>query len=310
MSVRNPGIDRNTILGLSAILLWSATIALARSISEQIGPLTAGASVYSAAGLILGGHLLVRERSFGRLRRLPRLHLFGCGALFLIYTGALFLALGLAANRHQAIEVGLLNYLWPTLTLLFSLLLLGKRAGAGLIPATLLALLGVFLVLTPGTSISWRSFLTNLQSNPVAYSLGLTAAVSWALYSNLTRRWGESGGDGAVLLFTLCTGAGFSLARLFRPEPGAWSVRVVAEVALLALGTALAYVFWDVAMRRGDIVLVASCSYLTPFFSTLVSCVYLGVLPGMGVWLGCLLIVAGSFWSWRSIVRRSAAAAG
>jgi drug/metabolite transporter (DMT)-like permease len=84
----------------------------------------------------------------------------------------------------------------------------------------------------------------------------------------------------------------------------------VAEVALLALGTALAYVFWDVAMRRGDIVLVASCSYLTPFFSTLVSCVYLGVLPGMGVWLGCLLIVAGSFWSWRSIVRRSAAAAG
>jgi len=310
MSVRRAGIDRNTVLGLSAILLWSATVALARSISEEIGPLTAGAAVYLLAGLILGGHLLVREGSLRRLRELPRLHLFGCGALFLIYTGALFLALGLSANRRQAIEVGLLNYLWPALTLLFSLPLLGKRAGVGLVPATLLALLGVFLVLTPGTSISWRFFLANLQSNPVAYGLGLVAAVSWALYSNLTRRWGESGSGGAVLLFTLGTGVGFSMVRLFRPETGAWSLRVAAEVAVLALGTALAYVFWDLAMSRGDMVLVASCSYLTPFFSTLVSCVYLGIVPGIGVWLGCLLIVAGSFWSWRSIARHSAAAAG
>ena len=310
MSVRSAGSDRNTILGLSAILLWSATVALARSLSEQIGPLTAGAAVYLAAGSILGGHLFIRERSFRRLRELPRLHLFGCGALFLLYTGALFLALGLAENRHQAIEAGLLNYLWPALTLLFSLLLLGKRAGAGLVPATLLALAGVFLVLTPGTSISWRSFLANLQGNPAAYGLGLVAAVSWALYSNLTRRWGEGAGGGAVWLFTLGTGIAFSLVRLFHPEAGAWSPRAAAEVAVLALGTALGYVFWDLAMRQGDMVLVASCSYLTPFFSTLVSCVYLGVLPGIGIWLGCLLIIAGSFWSWRSIARRSAAAAG
>ncbi len=312
MSVRNSGVDRNTALGLSAILLWSATIALARSLSEEIGPLTAGAAVYLAAGAILGGHLLATERSFRRLREIPRIHLFGCGALFLVYTGALFLGLGLAGNRHQAIEVGLLNYLWPALTLLFSLLLLGKKAGPGLAPATLVALLGVFLVLTPGTSVSWGSFLANLQSNPAAYGLGLIAAVSWALYSNLTRRWGRSGGGGtgAVPLFTLGTGAGFLLVRLFRPEPGAWGPKVAGEVALLALGTALAYVFWDLAMRRGDMVLVASCSYLTPFFSTLVSCIYLGVAPGAGVWLGCLLIVAGSFWSWRSIVKRSGAEAG
>ena len=303
MTSRSARLDRNTIRGLSAILLWSATVALARRIAEQVGPLTAGAAVYATAGLFLGGHLLVRERSLKKLRSLPRLHLFGCGALFLIYTVALFLGLGLAANRHQAIEVALLNYLWPALTLLFSLPLLGKRAGAGLVPATLLALFGVFLVLTPGASFSWRSFLANLSSNPAAYALGLTAAVSWALYSNLTRRWGEDASSNAVLLFTLGTGAAFWLVRFFHPEPGAWTARAAAEAALLALGTGLAYLLWDIAMRRGDLVLVASCSYLTPFLSTLVSCVYLGVLPEAGVWLGSLLIVAGSFWSWRSIVR-------
>ena len=180
----------------------------------------------------------------------------------------------------------------------------------GLLPATLLALLGVFLVLTPGASVSWRSFLANLSSNPAAYALGLVAAVTWALYSNLTRRWGGDASSHAVLLFTLGTGAAFWLVRLFRPEPGAWTVRAAAEAALLALGTGLAYVFWDIAMRRGDLVLVASCSYLTPFLSTLVSSVYLAVLPEAGVWLGCLLIVAGSFWSWRTVTRHSAGGAG
>ncbi len=299
--VRSVRLDRNTILGLSAILLWSATVAVARSISERIGPVTAGASVYLTAAVLLGGDLLLKERSFKNLRKLPRRYVIGCGALFVLYTVTLFLALGLAADRRQTIEVGLLNYLWPALTILFSLLILGKRASVALIPGTLVALGGVFLVLTQGTSVSWSSFSMNVLSNPVAYGLGAFAAIAWALYSNLTRRWGEPNSSGAVLLFTLTTGMAFWLLRLLRPENGAWGVHVVAEIAFLALATALAYVFWDIAMREGDMVLVASCSYLTPFFSTVVSCVYLSVWPGPSLWVGCLLIIVGSFLSWRSI---------
>jgi drug/metabolite transporter (DMT)-like permease len=285
-----------------AIVLWSATVALARSISERLGPLTAGAAVYLAAGGFLGLHLFWRERSFRALRRLPRRYVFGCGGLFVLYTLALFLALGLATDRRQTIEVGLLNYLWPTLTILFALVLLGQRAGVGLIPGTLLALCGVFLVLTQGAAVTWTSFAMNLRGNPMAYGLGAFAAVAWALYSNLTRRWGGPDGRGAVLLFTLATGLAFWLGRLLHPEAGTWGVRVAAEVALLALATGLAYVFWDLAMRAGDVVLVASCSYLTPFFSTVVSCLYLRVQPGFSLWVGCALIIAGSFLSWRSIL--------
>ncbi len=83
--------------------------------------------------------------------------------------------------------------------------------------------------------------------------------------------------------------------------PLAQGVHVMTEIAFLALATALAYVFWDIAMRDGDVVLVASCSYLTPFFSTVVSCVYLNVWPGLNLWVGCLLIIVGPFLSWRSI---------
>ena len=293
-------MDRNTILGVSAILLWSATVALARSISESVGPITAGAAVYLTAAMCLAGDLFRKKGAVRKLRELPRRYVLGCGALFVFYTLALFLALGLAASRRQTIEVGLLNYLWPALTILFSLAILGQKARVGLIPGTLLALFGVFLVVTQGTAVSWDSFSKNVWSNPYAYGLGAFAAVAWALYSNLTRRWGTPDSSGAVLLFTLTTGLSFTLLRLLRPEESAWSFRVVAEVVFLALATALAYVFWDIAMREGDVVLVASCSYLTPFFSTVVSCLYLRVLPGLSLWLGCLLIIAGSFWSWRS----------
>jgi drug/metabolite transporter (DMT)-like permease len=294
-------VDRNTLLGIAAILLWSATVALARSISERVGPLTAGAAVYLGGSALLAGDLLVRRRSLTALRQLPGRYLFGCGTLFVLYTLTLFLGLGLAASRRQAIEVALLNYLWPALTILFSLCLLGKRATLGLIPGTLLALAGVFLVLTQGAEVSWHSFSANVLSNPAAYALGAIAAVTWGLYSNLTRRWGSSDGEGAVLLFTLGTGTTFLLMGWLYPEAGAWGARVVAEVACLALATAAAYVFWDIAMREGDVVLVASCSYLTPFFSTVVSCLYLGVWPTFSLWLGCLLIIAGSFLSWCSI---------
>jgi drug/metabolite transporter (DMT)-like permease len=294
-------MDRNTWLGLLAVLLWSSTVALTRSISEQVGPLAAGASVFVAGGVLLTVSLCFESRPLGRLRNLPPAYLFGCGALFLTYTAALFLALGLATGREQAIEVGLVNYLWPALTILLSLVILSKRARMGLIPGTLLALIGVVLVLTQGGSLSWQSLSANLSGNPVAYALGLTAALSWALYSNLTRRWAAPDGGGGVPLFVVATGLIFSLLHLLFPEDGAWSVRVVVEIALLGGATALAYLFWDIAMRKGDVVLVASFSYLTPFFATAFGCAYLWVMPGAMLWLGCFFIIGGSFLSWRSV---------
>lgn len=268
-----------------------------------MGPLTAGASVYATGGLVLVVSLSFEKGSVRKLRSLPRAYLFGCGALFLAYTTALFLGLGLAAGREQAIEVGLVNYLWPALTILLSLVILSKRARFGLIPGTLLALLGVVLVLTQDGSVSWRSLSANLAGNPAAYALGLVAALSWALYSNLARRWTAPDSGGGVPVFVIATALVFALLRLFYPEESGWSVRVIVEIALLGVATALAYLFWDTAMRKGDVILVASCSYLTPALATALACAYLWVVPGVKLWLGCLFIMGGSLLSWRSIDR-------
>jgi drug/metabolite transporter (DMT)-like permease len=93
----------------------------------------------------------------------------------------------------------------------------------------------------------------------------------------------------------LASGLVLLLVRLFWPEPGIWNVRALIEAAGMALIVTVSYECWDTAMRRGNMALVTTCSYLIPLLSTLVSCVYLGVLPGVALWIGCLCIIGGTF---------------
>lgn len=293
---------RHTLCGLGAILIWSTSIALARSITEQIGSLTAAAAVHLVGGAFcLGHHFFRGQNSLHQVRRLSPKYLFGCGTLFVLYMLALFLAIGSAADRRQVLEVGLINYLWPALTIIFSLFLLKFKANLLLAPGTLLALLGIFLVLRPDNPTSLTSIFTNIASNPLSYGLAMIAAVSWALYSNLTRRWAGPESSGGVVLFLPAAGIFLFLLRLGSIEESLWNWRAVGEVIFMGLATALGYVLWDIAMRKGNLVFVAAFSYFTPFFSTLLSCIYLGITAGVALWLGCLLIVAGSFLSWAAV---------
>lgn len=294
-------LNRYTVMGFVAILLWSTTVGLVRSISEQIGPITAGAAVYLTGGLLSMVVYIFNKDGLRALKNVSRIYLYGCGTLFVIYGALLFLALGMASDHYQTLELGLINYLWPALTILFSLFILSEKARLWLIPGTILALAGVYLVIVKNLSFSGSEFIYNLSSNPLSFLLALTAAVTWALYSNLTRFTAKSGGSGAVPLFILATGVILYFIRYLHPENTVWSAQVIAEILSLGIFTALAYVFWDAAMRKGDMMLVVAFSYLTPFFSTLFASVYLGVMPDSVLWLGCLLIIFGSFISWRSV---------
>ncbi len=285
-----------TLGGLVAILLWSTTVALARGLSEQLGPVTAAAAVFSVSA-VAASFSLLRSKRRQRILQLPARYLFGCGALFVGYMLLLFLAIGLAGNRQQVLEVGLVNYLWPVLTLLLSVVLLGKKSNWILFPGTLIALVGIYLVVTQGAAVSWQSLSSNLAPN----SLALAAAVAWALYSNLTNRWAGGQEEGAVILFLPVTALLLILISIVLDEPRQWSVRALAEALFLGIATYAGYMLWDNAMRKGNVVLVAAVSYMTPFLSTVVSSLYLAVVPGVRLWIGCGVLILGSVLSWLSV---------
>ncbi|MEW6670903.1 MAG: aromatic amino acid DMT transporter YddG [Thermodesulfobacteriota bacterium] len=295
--------------GVGAILLWSSTVALVRSLSEQLGPLTAATAVYSFSGVAALVSLLRSRERQQKVLHLPAGYLVACGLLFVGYMLLLFLAIGAAGSRQQVLEVGLLNYLWPVLTLLLSVVLQKKKAGWGLLPGTLLALAGIFVVVTHEAQVSWHSFYRNFAGNPAAYVPALCAAVFWAVYSNLANKFAGGRDEGAVAVFLPVTAVVSLLVCLFIDEAGEWSRRSLVEALFLGLATYVAYAWWDNAMRRGNIVIVAAASYITPFLSTVASALYLSVMPGARLWAGCGILVLGSILSWQSVSGASASTA-
>ena len=282
-----------TSWGVLAIVLWSTTIACSRSVAEQLGVFTGAAVVYLAAGLVGCGILAARGQLGSVLRHAGRRYLAGCGGLMVAYTVLLYAAVGFAETRAQVVTVTVANYLWPGLTMLFAVPILGWRARPLMLAiGTLLGVSGVALAvgadrLALDASLSWAAHAT-------ATLPALLAAVAWGLYSNLSRRWGGQEAN-AMPVFLLASGLVLVLMRALRAEQSVWSVRVVGEVAyLVVFPTLVAYVCWDSAARRGNLSLVAALSYLTPLLSVLVSSLYLELPVRPQQWLAGMLVVAGA----------------
>jgi len=285
----------NTILGILAILFWGTTIAFSRSLTEQLGPLTAASWIYLLSGIWGCIYLISTPGGIKKTFQLPILYLIGCGALFVIYTVSLYLAVGLAFSREQVIEVSIINYLWPGLTLVFSLPILHKKAKLTLIPGMVLAFSGFYLATVNSGMFSWEVFKGNFQVNYLPYLLAFIAAISWGLYSNLVRRWAGHTEGGAVPLFLLVTGLILTTIRFMSLEESYWTLRVAAELLYMSIfPTFLAYFFWDRAMRKGKIILVASLSYFTPLLSIIISSLYLQVAVKHNLWVACGLVIAGA----------------
>lgn len=289
-----PAVRQNTLLGLIAILLWSTTIAFSRSLTEQLGTFTTAALIYTLAGFFGLLYLSLQSGGISSLRKLPRLYLFGCGALFVAYITLLYLAIGFAANRTQVLTIGLINYLWPGFSLMFSIPILGRKAKPLLPAGILIAFGGIWLSTYSGSNLSSLSIISGADSW-VPYGLALLASISWGLYTNLSRRWAANHDGGGVPLFLLASGLLLTVFRLTSPETAHWSQMTGIHLAYMALLPGmLAYILWDIAVRKGEIILVASLSYLTPLLSTVISALVLKVQPGPALWLGAALVFIGA----------------
>ena len=309
MSIPHHASRVATALGLLAILFWSTTFAVSRSLAEEVGVLTAASAMLVGGGVLGCLYVALVERRLAALFRLPRAYLVGCGLLFVAYMACLFPAIGLAASRQQTIEVGIVNYLWPGLTLVFAIPVLRTRVRWSFFAGLAMAAAGAALAPIRMGEYSAAAMLENLRANPLPYALALAGAVVWALYSVLSRRWAGGAEGGAVPLFTLAAGVVLAAIRPAFDEPCAWSWRAAAELAFMAVfPVMLAYAFWDRAMRRGNVTLVAAVSYLTPLLSTGLSALYLGVGLGWNLWLACGLIVAGAALAQGSVVKPTTAA--
>jgi drug/metabolite transporter (DMT)-like permease len=65
--------------------------------------------------------------------------------------------------------------------------------------------------------------------------------------------------------------------------------------------TALAYLFWYIAMKKGNKNLVVSISFLIPLLSILVLSLKFSKEIGMMFWVAAIFLIAGAFLSYKAI---------
>jgi drug/metabolite transporter (DMT)-like permease len=182
----------------------------------------------------------------------------GVGGLF-GYHALYFLAFALA----PALEVNLINYLWPLLIVLLAAPIRRLPLGPVRIAGVALGFAGCALLVGPGASFPPEALH--------GFIAAAGCAVVWAVYSVTagTPRLARVPTE-AVAGFCLATAALAAVLHLGLEATVAPDARQWLAVLLLGLGpVGAAFFLWDVGMKRGDPRLLGTLAYAVPVASTL-----------------------------------------
>jgi drug/metabolite transporter (DMT)-like permease len=282
-----------TLIGLTAILMWSLLAAL--TVATGKIPAFQLAAMTFAIGALTGFMTWIgRPEAVRALRQRPLAWIIGVGGLF-GYHALYFLALRFAPPA----EAGLLNYLWPLLIVLFSSLLPGERLLPHHVLGALLGLAGTVLLFAHnGVSGFAPGQLPGLLA-------AFVAAFVWAGYSVMSRKLKSVPTD-AVAGFCLVTALLALLVHVL-VEDTVWPDTALQWLAVIALGVGpvgAAFYAWDVGMKRGDIRVLGAASYATPLLSTSFLILAGFAAPSANIAIAAVLIAGGGLIAAKDMFRK------
>jgi drug/metabolite transporter (DMT)-like permease len=270
-----------TAIGCGALAIW-ASLALLTTMVAAVPPFQLTAMTFAIAALLAAAKWILRREDPRPLLRMPAgAWLVGIGGLFLYH--ALYFA---AFTRAPPVAVNLITYLWPLLIVIGAGLMPGERIAPRHLVGAVAGLLGVAVLTGAGLSFEARYL--------PGYALAFGCAVMWALYSVLSRRYADVPSD-AVAAFCAGTALLAALAHLLLEQSVVPDARGWLAVALLGLGpVGAAFYLWDHGVKRGDLRLLGTLSYLTPLASTAVLVLAGRAEASWRLAVACVLVVGGA----------------
>lgn len=286
--------NKATLIGFIAILLWSAIVGLIRIVSEGLGPVGGAAMIYTLSSL-----LLVLTVGFPKINAFPRCYLIVGSMLFISYELCLSLSLGYARSGTQAIEVGMVNYLWPSITVLLSVLINRKNCSLLIIPGIVISLTGICRVLAGDRALSLAEITDSVTANPLSYGLALAGALIWALYCVLTQKIAR--GSNGITPFFMLTALVLWVSYFCTPQPEmSFSLPVLVNLGLAAMAMGFGYAAWNTGILHGNITILATASYFIPVISALLAAFLLNSSLSSNFWQGVAMVCIGSLMCWWS----------
>ncbi|HCU1807908.1 TPA: aromatic amino acid DMT transporter YddG [Klebsiella aerogenes] len=287
-----------TLIGLIAILLWSAIVGLIKSVSEGFGPVGGAALIYTCSAV-----LLLFTLGFPKIKKFPVSYLIIGSVLFVCYELCLSLSLGFTHSGRQAIEVGMVNYLWPSMTILLAVIVNRQKTSPLIIPGVILAIVGIGRVLGGDSGFSLTEMMNNVMDNPLSYGLAFSGAVIWAIYCVVTQRIAQ--GNNGITLFFILTALTLWVKYLTSPQPEfnlSWHAWISLMLAAMAMG--FGYAAWNVGILHGNVTVLAAASYFIPIISAVLAAFMLDSHLTLAFWQGTAMVSLGSlicWWSTRTV---------
>ncbi|AZB11934.1 drug/metabolite DMT transporter permease [Chryseobacterium sp. G0162] len=282
-----------TAIGFCAIILWSSIVGLIKEVSHSFGATVGAALIYTVASVFL-----LFTMKWVPLSKFPKKYLIYGGLLMVSYELCLALSIGYSTNSKQAIEVGMVNYLWPTFTMVAAILFANKKTNWLIAPGIILSMLGIVWVLGGEQGLDISQMLANIKTNPLSYGLAFIGALLWSAYCVITVR--IANGVNGITLFFIMVAVALWIKYLIIGDSASIQINLSSVIYLLLAASAMGfgYAAWNIGILNGNVTVLTGASYFIPVLSSALSSVLLSTTLGLSFWQGAVMVCAGSVLCW------------
>ncbi len=267
------------LLLLGAMLLFSLSDATAKYLAQSLPVLEIGWLRYLTFVLLLAP-AAARARLWSFSSPRPYLQVVRGGGLL---ASSIFFILAL---RYLPIaDATATGFVSPLFTTALSIPFLGEKVGIRRWAAVAIGLIGVVVIVRPGTG-----------SFNHASIFPILSAASWSVAMVITRRM--SGTDGTLTMLTYAATVGFLALSLTLPF--VWVAPSLAELGLagfIGLASSAGQFLTVKAYRRADASLLAPLSYVQLVWSTALGVVIFATMPDRFTIAGAAIIVASGIYT-------------
>jgi drug/metabolite transporter (DMT)-like permease len=276
------------LLILAASLVFALSDVAAKLVVGRLPPVEVH-WFRSVVVFVLSAAVILRRRGLGAFRAAsPGLQI--ARGLCVMVSSLLFLS-GLI--YLPVVDATAINFVWPVLITVFSVVLLKEQVGLRRALATAAGFIGMLVIMRPGSGVF----------HPAAvFPLG--AAVTWALASVLTRMMSRDDPAETTILWSAviaCAGGAILMPFFFvTPTP-----RELAICGIIGLGSAIGHALVIYAYSQASASSLAPFTYTQLIWAALCGWLFFSSLPDGWTIAGALIIVAsGIYTAHRERVRR------
>jgi drug/metabolite transporter (DMT)-like permease len=212
-----------------------------------------------------------------------------CSAVMGLFNPFLYyLVLFKAYSMIQAQEAVALNYIWPVMLVVFSMIFLKQKIGWISIFAIMISFSGTFVIATHGQLASFRF------TNPLGTTLAAGSSIFWAAFFILNMKDKREAYSKMFLNFLF--GFLYILAWNFisggTKMPAFIGISGAVYIGIFEMG--LTFVLWLTALKLSSTTArVSNLVYLSPFLSLMIVSIFVGEKIMISTIVGLLIIVSG-----------------